>query len=330
MQQDTLITGGAGFLGRHLAAAMAQRGHRVTVLDDLSAPSSDFGCAPLRHPSIHCIHDTILHRERFQALVREHPLVLHLASVVGVEHTIAHPLATMRNLEGTLHLAEALTPEHTVLFTSSADVYGVHSRLYDRAMREDDLTVYEDASVNRWVYPRIKSLEENLVAHSPARSANIRVFNSYGPGMDQPQAKRVVPRFIEDVLAGRPLQLSGDGHQRRSFCYYTDTVAGMLAALDLAQRSPSGQDHTFNIGHDEPISIAALARLVLEVALELGVLSRPVEILSQAQLYSRPFDDTWHRVPDLTRARRALGYQPQVSLRQGLRMTLEQTWRQRR
>ena len=136
---------------------------------------------------------------------------MHLASVVGVEETVSHTVATVQNLTSTLNLVGALTRDHVVLFASSADVYGAHSHLYDRPMREDDCFVYEHGLVNRWVYPHVKALEENLIGNSPARSVILRVFNTYGPGMDYPAPKRVIPHFVERVLARRPLRLSGDG-----------------------------------------------------------------------------------------------------------------------
>src|SRR5262245_16179332 len=132
---EVLITGGAGFLGRYLAHTLAASGRRLTVLDDLSCSNSTFDCAELQHDRIHCIRGSVFNRSLVNRLVAEHRTVVHFASVVGVEETILHITRTTENLNGTLNVVSALTPEHVTLFGSSADVYGAHSHLYDRAMR---------------------------------------------------------------------------------------------------------------------------------------------------------------------------------------------------
>jgi nucleoside-diphosphate-sugar epimerase len=177
--------------------------------------------------------------------------------------------------------------------------------------------------VNRWVYPHVKALEENLIGNGRARSVVARVFNSYGPDMDFPAPKRVIPHFLASVLARRPLRLSGDGSQRRTFCHVDDMVRGFLLALDhvRARREPGPE--CFNLGGDEPIAIRDLARLIVELALELGLTAEPLPVLPDAFAYSQAFDDSWSRVPDLSRARETLGFAPRVALAQGLRRTLE-------
>ena len=206
-----LITGGAGFLGRHLAARLDASGRRVTVLDDLSCANSTFDCAGLVSAGIRKVHGSVFDRALVDRLVAMHPVVVHFASVVGVEETVSRTIPTIENLSGTIGVVRALTPDHVVVFGSSADVYGVHSRLYDRPMREDDLVVYESGRVNRWVYPHVKALEENLFSNSAARSMVVRIFNCYGAEMDYPAPKRVIPHFVDCILHRRPLLLSGDG-----------------------------------------------------------------------------------------------------------------------
>ena len=197
--EPVLITGGAGFIGRHIARALALRGTTVTILDDLSCVNSSFSAPELNHPLIRHLKRSIFDTSLVDELIPQHPTVIHLASVVGVEETISNTTSTINNLYGTAHLCESLTAEHSIVFGSSADVYGLHSYYYDRPMREDDLQLLEAPNVNRWVYARVKSLEETLVANSAARSAIVRIFNSYGPGMDFPSAKRVVPQFIAQL-----------------------------------------------------------------------------------------------------------------------------------
>ncbi len=322
MIERVLITGGAGFLGRHLAADLAGAGWDVTVLDDLSCSNSTFECEPLRHKNIQCIRGTIQDEALVTQLVADHPVVIHFASVVGVEETISRPLDTVANLIGTLHVARALTPAHTALFGSSADVYGLHSQLYDRPMREDDLVLFEDASVNRWVYPKVKALEENVFLQSPGVSIVIRIFNCYGFGMDYPVAKRVVPQFVDRLMNRAPLRVSGDGQQRRAFCYYEDTVRGLRLALEHGLSQRAGYQQTFNIGNPQTRSMAELAEMMIELALEVGLLDDPLPIEYHAALYSQPFTDSWHRVPDISRARALLGFEPTVELTDGMRRLL--------
>ena len=317
-----LITGGAGFLGRHLAARLDAAGCRVTVLDDLSCVNSTFGCALLASESIRKIHGSVFDHKLVAELVSSHPVVVHFASVVGVEETVSRTIPTIENLNGTISVARALTRDHVVLFGSSADVYGAHSRLYDRPMREDDLVVYENGRVNRWVYPHVKALEENLFSNSAARSVVVRVFNCYGPEMDYPAPKRVIPHFIDCILHRRPLLLSGDGRQRRSFCYVDDMIDGFFAVLKRAAGGQGGRDECFNIGHPEPIAIRDLARIMADRAVELGLIAEPLPIVADRFVYSQGFDDRWHRTPDITQAARTFGFSPRVTLREGLGRTL--------
>ncbi len=317
-----LITGGAGFLGRFLAQRLDAAGCAVTVLDDLSCSNSTFECAALAPDSIRKIRGSVFDRLLVDELVGTHPVVVHFASVVGVEETVSRTVATIENLNGTLNVVRALTTDHVVMFGSSADVYGAHSRIYDRAMREDDLFVYENGRVNRWVYPHVKTLEENLVANSAARSAVVRVFNSYGPEMDYPAPKRVIPHFIDNLLRGNPLLLSGDGLQRRSFCFVTDMIDGFVAVLRHATTNRATRDDCFNLGHPEPISIRDLARVMVAAAVDIGLIEAPLPIVPDTFVYSQPFDDGWNRMPDIGHAKKTLGFAPRVPLADGMARTL--------
>ena len=317
-----LITGGAGFLGRFLAERLGRSGNRVTVLDDLSCTNSTFDCPALSSRAIRKIRGSVFDRPLVDELVAAHRVVVHFASVVGVEETVSRTIATIENLNGTLNVVRALTREHIALFGSSADVYGAHSHMYDRPMREDDLFVYENGRVNRWVYPHVKTLEESLIANSPARSVIVRIFNSYGPEMDYPAPKRVIPHFIDCILHKRPLLLSGDGAQRRSFCFVDDMIDGFVAVLDHASRMDEHRADCFNIGHPEPISIRDLAHRMVDCALDSGLLEAPLPIVPDRFHYSQRFDDRWHRMPDIAHARETLGFSPRVALRDGLESTL--------
>ncbi len=320
--EPVLVTGGAGFLGRYVAAALAARGHPVTVLDNLLSTNSSFAAEQLAHPLVTHRQGSVFDRELVADLVSRHKSIMHLATVVGVEETISQTVATMDNLAGTLNLVRCLTPDHAILFTSSADVYGAHSMLYDRPMRETDFFVFEHGLVNRWVYPHVKALEENLVSNSAARSVVIRVFNTYGPAMDYPDPKRVIPHFVTNLLDATPLRLSGDGSQTRSFCYVDDMVRGMIAAFDFVRSRTAPCAECFNLGNDDTVTIRSLAERMVALGREIGLSARELPIVPNGFTYSQRFNDTWNRVPDIAHAREALGFAPTVSLEDGLRRTL--------
>jgi UDP-glucose 4-epimerase len=322
-----LVTGGAGFLGRHLARLHAEMGWQVTVFDDLSCTNSSFDCPELQHPLLKCIHGSMFDELKVRTLVAAHPVVVHFASVVGVGKTIDNPVETARNLTGTLALAGALTRHHTVLFGSSADVYGMHSLLHERPMREEDHVVFEHAGVNRWVYPKVKALEENVIGAAAARSVNVRIFNTYGPWMDYPDAKRAIPQLIRALAQGEPMRLNGEGAQRRCFCWYEDMIDGLSRAVSYAEKRETGWTGTINLGNDRAISIKALAQLINRLGVELKLPSAPVPIIDRAQgFYSQAFCDDWHRMPDLSRAREMLRFDCRVDLEEGLRRVLT-AWR---
>lgn len=317
-----LITGGAGFIGRYLAEALAGVGKAVTLLDDLSCPNSTFEAPQIERAGAACIEGSVFDEPLMARMVREHRTIVHFASVVGVEETISRPFDTVDNLRGTLHLARLLTPEHVVMFGSSADVYAAHSHIYDRPMREDDRLVMEEPRVNRWVYAHVKALEENLIANSAARSVVIRVFNTFGPAMDFPHAKRVVPHFIDAILNRRPFRLSGDGSQTRSFCFIKDTVGGMVKALAHAAGQAAPFSDCFNIGSPEPMSMRALAEHMNATAVRLGLLDSALPIEDESFTYSQDFDDSWNRVPDIGHAREVLGFAPTTPFAVGMDVTL--------
>ena len=149
-------------------------------------------------------------------------------------------------------------------------------------MRETDLFIYENAAVNRWVYPHVKALEENVIGNSAARSVIIRFFNTYGPDMDFPAPKRVVPHFIDNVLHSRPLLLSGSGEQVRTFCYVDDMVIGLCLALDFAAGQKAPFNECFNLGGGIPISMRDLANQFADLAHKVGLTNQRLPRFDEA------------------------------------------------
>jgi nucleoside-diphosphate-sugar epimerase len=323
VHRRVIITGGAGFLGRHLANHLAVQGWQVTVFDDLSSDNASFAWPVLNHPSIRLIEGSTFDTQIIEALVTDHKYVVHLASVVGVGETIDHPIETAENLVGTLNIAKAMTTDHVLIFGSSADVYGIHSLYNDGPMREDDHVAYEHALVNRWVYPKIKAVEESVVAASVARSVSIRIFNAYGPDMDFPRAKRVIPQFVRQIFNQEAIRIHGSGQQVRSFCYYTDMIDGLARCLDYASGLRPQAHETMNMGSDCGISMLDLARLLMRTAFADKLLDSELPIKTeQTTFYNQTFNDAWHRIPDLTRIKARLGFRQRVPLEEGLLQTL--------
>ncbi|QMU72032.1 NAD(P)-dependent oxidoreductase [Streptacidiphilus sp. P02-A3a] len=322
---EVLVTGGAGFIGRHLALLLHHQGYQVTALDRVGDANAAHGRQHLESEGIAVVEGSTGDQALMRRLVRGHRVVVHLAApIVGVQQNLRTPGSQADALHDATVLASMLTVEHRLLFSSTSDVYGLHSVHYgDKPMAEDDLTVYESPSVSRWNYAKAKALSESVFACSAARTVSVRIFNAYGPGLDYPQARRVIAQFVTAVFAGQPLRISGSGGQRRAYCYISDLVDGIGLALGHAANLPVGGNLAVNLGNpDEYVSVHDLARLVCDLAVGGGFVAEAPAIERSAYTYSEPFDDTWSRRPDITRARRLLGYEPSMGLHEGITRVL--------
>jgi UDP-glucose 4-epimerase len=316
------VTGGAGFIGSFLARRLWETGNRVTVLDNCSPTDLGLIADLVGRPGFRFVPGDATLRADIERAARECDVIFHLASVVGVGTTIADPLRTIHNnIEGIVHVLDvARDLGATVVFSSSADVYGILDKV---PLREDDPNLYEAPPIRRWVYARVKSLEEQLCFEYHRRyglpTVVVRYFNSYGYGMDAFFPRRVVPLFVRSILERRPLEVVGDGRQTRSFCYIDDMVTGTI----LAAEAPGAVGEAFNIGNDEETTILDLAERMLAIAEELGM-ARGLgwRHVTTAACYGEEFQDIRRRVPDLSKSRRVLGYEPRVSLEEGLRRML--------
>lgn len=310
MTPKTLITGGAGFIGSHLAEHLRSLGRDVVIVDDLSAGRLT-NIQPLLGPHCRFIRAAI-----GDALVDEPDLldgvtqIYHLAAAVGVQRAVEDPLGTIRaNVHETAALFEkAAEVRAAVLFTSSSEVYG---KAVQMPMREDQDLVLGPTASPRWSYALSKALDEHLaLAHHRQcgmKTVIVRLFNIIGPRQIG-RYGMVVPRFVQAAVEGRPLQIHGDGGQRRAFCDVRDAVTAMVALLD----NPTHHGQVFNLGSDEEISIRELADLVIRLAGE----SADKAFIPYEQAYDQPMDDPARRVPDLAKLRQAIGWQPRYGLTQ--------------
>ncbi|MEU6095160.1 UDP-glucuronic acid decarboxylase family protein [Streptomyces sp. NPDC047079] len=303
--EHAVVTGGAGFVGSHLCAALLDSGAAVTCVDDFSTGRRENVAALLDRPRF-----TLVQANVAEGLDIERPpdLVLHFASPASPADYLRLPLHTMDTGSlGTRHALElARHSGARFLLASTSEVYG------DPQQHPQDERYW--GHVNpvgpRSVYDEAKRFGEALTtAHAEAKgtdTAIVRLFNTYGPRM-RGHDGRAVPTFIRQALDGDPLTVTGDGRQTRSLCYVDDTVRGILAAAAHGMRGP------VNIGNPTEITMLDLARLVIELT---G--SR-----SEIRFIERPTDDPAVRCPDITLARDKLGWEPQVHAEEGLRRTIE-------
>jgi UDP-glucose 4-epimerase len=308
--EKVLVTGGAGFIGSHLCEALLQQGRAVTVIDDLSTGRWNNIGHLKRHPDFRVIVASATERDLITEEVAQHDLVYHLASAVGVKLIIEQPVKTVESIfHGTDVVLDACARyRRPVLITSTSEVYGKSERI---PFREDADVVMGPTEKRRWAYACAKALDEFLALAHHYQSLLpvyvVRLFNTVGPRQTG-QYGMVVPSFVQQALSGRPLTVYGDGTQRRCFCSVHDVVEGLL-------RLPSNDDaagKVVNLGTQEEISIRGLAELVKDVCDS----QSPLEFLSYEEAYGEGFDDMMRRVPDTTRARELIGWQPTWKLQE--------------
>lgn len=310
---NILVTGGAGFIGSHLAEALIARGDHVTVVDDESTGDADNLSAIRRHARFSYISGSVADRPLVARLVAEADEVYHLAAAVGVQLIASNPIRTIEtNIYPTeLLLAELRRQQQQgrqvkLFLASTSEVYGKNPK--PRWTEEDDL-VFGPTTRARWSYGVSKAIDEFLaLAHWREHKLPVvvgRFFNVVGPRQTGSYGM-VLPRFVDAALAGRPLIVHDDGRQVRCFGHVADVVRAVLGLM----ATPNAVGRVFNIGSDQPVTILELAQRVISVVNP----SLKVEFQSYAQAYSADFEDVRSRVPDLTRLREAIGFEPRHAL----------------
>lgn len=303
-----LITGGAGFIGSHLSEELLARGHRVHVLDDLSTGSID-NIGHLRpHERFGYTIDTCHDSRLVAELVDESDYVYHLAAAVGVQLIVDSPV---RTIETNVHctetvLAQASKKRRPVFIASTSEVYG---KSHDLPFREDGDIVMGPTTRGRWAYACSKAIDEFLALayHNERRLPTVvgRLFNTVGPRQTG-RYGMVVPTFIRQAIAAKPITIYGSGEQRRCFCHVRDVV-GALAAM-LEHDDVFGE--VFNIGSTEEVTIRELAE---RTRLAAGSVSEIVHV-SYEDAYGKGFEDMQRRVPDTGKTERVLGWRAQATL----------------
>jgi UDP-glucose 4-epimerase len=305
-----LITGGAGFIGSHLAAKLLNSGNQVSIIDDLSTGSITNIQHLKRDPGFRYVIDTVMNRPLLAELVDDCDMVFHLAAAVGVRLIVESPVRTLHtNVRATdLVLEIASKKKKKVLITSTSEVYGKSERL---PFREVDDLVIGPPSCGRWSYACSKALDEFLaIAYNRERQVPaviVRLFNTVGPSQTGMYGM-VLPRFIAQALRNDPITIYGDGTQTRCFGWVGDVVGALIKLAQL----PAAESMVFNIGSDEEVSINGLAQLVKDVTGSKSTL----HYMPYEQAYGKDFEDMPRRVPDLSRIRSAIAYAPTKKLRE--------------
>jgi len=312
-----LITGGAGFVGSHLCEAFLERGDEVFILDNLSTGSIDNVVHLKAHPKFHYTIDSVTNEPVLAELIDRCDVVVHLAAAVGVKLIVEQPVHTIEtNVHGTeVVLKVANKKKKLVLIASTSEVYG---KSEDVPFREDADLVLGATTKHRWAYACSKMIDEFLaLAYWKERKLPVivvRLFNTVGPRQTG-QYGMVIPNFVRQALAGQPITVFGDGTQSRSFTYVGDVVRAMVALIN----EPRAVGQVFNIGNGEEITIGDLAAKIK------GMTGSRSEIVTipYDQAYEAGFEDMPRRVPDISRIRSLVGYEPTVQLDETLQRVIE-------
>jgi UDP-glucose 4-epimerase len=303
-----LITGGAGFIGSHLADAYLQRGDEVFVLDDLSTGSIRNIEHLKSHKSFHYTIDNVQNQPVTAELIDQCDAVVHLAAAVGVKLIVESPVRTIEtNVHGTeVILSLANKKKKKVLIASTSEVYGLSAEI---PFREDGNLVMGATTKGRWSYACSKAIDEFLaLAYWRERklpTVIVRLFNTVGPRQTG-QYGMVIPTFVKQALAGRPITVYGDGKQSRCFGYVGDVVEALIKLVD--HDKAVGQ--VFNIGSNEEISIVELAQRVKDLTRS----QSEIAFVPYDEAYEEGFEDMPRRIPDITKVNALVGFRPQMSL----------------
>ncbi|HEX3227215.1 MAG TPA: NAD-dependent epimerase/dehydratase family protein [Gaiellaceae bacterium] len=307
--KSALITGGAGFIGSHLAELLLSDGLSVWVLDDLSTGSYE-NVAHLRDDDrFHLVVDTMLSRTVVNELVNKVDVVYHLGAAVGPRLIVEEPVRTIvTNLEGSeIVLDHCARFGKRVLIASTSEVYGDHRTT--EPLHEDARRVYGPTTQKRWLYADSKAMDEYLaLAYRQERDLDFviaRLFNTVGPRQSG-QYGMVVARFVQAAVAGTALEIHGDGNQTRTFCHVQDTIRALHGLME----SPATTGEIYNVGSRNWISIKDLATRVLELS---GSKSEIVYVPYE-KVYGTGIDDMLHRLPSIDKIAAVTGWQPDRTL----------------
>lgn len=312
-----LITGGAGFIGAHLAEALLARGDKVAVLDNLSTGSMQNIRDLKKQRGFEYVIDDVMNRRLLAEMVDEADVVYHLAAAVGVKLVVESPVRTIEmNLEGTQVVLEAAAKKRKkVLLTSTSEVYGKSAKI--PFSEQDDLLI-GPSDKGRWSYACSKLMDEFLaIAFWKERKLPVvvvRLFNTVGPRQTG-RYGMVIPNFVRQALTNKPITIYGNGKQQRAFGYVGDVVGALTALMD----SDRTNGEVFNVGNEIEISIKDLAKLIKKMTDSRSELV----YVPYDKAYEAGFEDMPRRVPNLTKIRKCIGYRPRTQLPEILQRVID-------
>jgi UDP-glucose 4-epimerase len=312
-----LITGGAGFVGSHLAERMLADGHEVMVLDNLSTGSIDNISHLKSHPRFSYVVDSVMNEPQLAEMIDRCDVVFHLAAAVGVKLIVEQPVHTLEtNVHGTeVVLKHANKKKKVVFIASTSEVYGKST---DLPFRETADLVLGPSSKHRWAYACSKLIDEFLaLAYWKEKKLPVvivRLFNTVGPRQTG-QYGMVLPTFVRQALAGQPITVFGDGTQSRSFSYVGDVVDGLLKLA----HEPRAIGEVFNIGSTTEVTIGELATRVKKMTDS----ASPIEKVPYDVAYEAGFEDMPRRVPDIAKIQSLVGFAPKMGLDDIIRSVVE-------
>ncbi|MBI4596995.1 MAG: GDP-mannose 4,6-dehydratase [Candidatus Omnitrophica bacterium] len=305
-----LITGGAGFIGSHLAEVLHSQGHAVTVLDNLSTGKYVNVAHLDGQPNFQIVTGSILNETLVDKFVERCDVIYHLAAAVGVELIIKRPLESlMTNIRGSEVIFEmAHRYRKKVLIASTSEIYGKNIQ---GPLREDTDRVLGSPLKSRWSYSTSKAVDE-ILAHVYWKEKGVptiivRLFNTVGPRQSGAYGM-VIPRFVSQALAGKPLLVHGDGKQSRCFLHVRDVIGALVTLME----HPAAVGEVFNVGSQEEVTIEDLARRVIRLANSASV----VAYVPYEEAYEEGFEDMPRRVPDISKVQALIGFRPTMNLDQ--------------
>ena len=303
-----LITGGAGFIGSHLAEKLIARGDQVVIFDNLSTGSAS-NLSGIKE-NIKFKEGNILDKAIIDKLVAESDYVVHLAAALGVFNIVNKPLESLKtNLQGSEIVLEACDRyRKPVLVASTSEIYGKNDKV---PLNEEDDRIIGHPLKSRWSYSEAKAVDESLAyfyyLENKLPIRIVRFFNTVGP-RQVGHYGMVVPRFVIAALKNEPLSVYGSGDQIRCFCHVSDAVRGLLLVMD----SDKAVGEVFNVGNNQQISIMELAKKVIEVTGSKSI----IEKIAYEKAYPQGFEDMQRRVPDISKIKQVLGWAPEINLDQ--------------
>jgi len=303
-----LVTGGAGFIGSHLSETLITRGNEVVIIDNQSTGS-------VRNLSgisakVKLITGDILNKTLLEKYVAEADYVVHLAAALGVFNIVNKPLQSLKtNIQGTENILELADKyRKPVLIASTSEVYGKNDKV---PLNEEDDRIIGHPLKSRWSYSEAKAVDESLAyfyyLENKLPIRIVRFFNTVGP-RQVGQYGMVVPRFVAAAIRNEPIQVYGSGDQIRCFCHVSDAIRALLLVID----SDEAIGQVFNVGNNQQISIMDLAKKVIEI---IGSKSE-IKRIPYTEAYPEGFEDMQRRVPDISKIKQVLGWEPKIHLDQ--------------